>query len=35
MLVEDEYGQVGTCESGGCPYWPDCSGCAMNPIGTN
>lgn len=32
MFTEDEYGQAATCECDGCPYWPDCSGCAVNPI---
>lgn len=32
MLVEDEYGGSGECECGGCPYYPDCGGCAVNTI---
>lgn len=32
MHVEDDYGNVGECECGGCPNWPNCSGCAINPI---
>lgn len=32
MLTEDEYGEIGGCECGGCPYYPDCSGCPSNVI---
>lgn len=32
MFVEDEWGQCGECDCGGCSFWPDCSGCAVNPI---
>lgn len=32
MYIEDEYGQNGECGCGGCSLWPNCSGCATNPI---
>ena len=32
MDVYDEYGNSGDCPCGGCSDWPNCGGCAVNPI---